>query len=318
MPALQVTLFSDGRPGHEKQSRGIVEALKDYVEVELDEIAVLRHHLLADFGRHISYFLHLGLGFDSIIREDTDLIIGAGSRTHLPMLHAARKTKARVLTCMTPAAYLLDKFDLCCVPFHDQAGSADNIFYTVGPPAIPIGMVNHDPAKNLVLIGGEDERSHIWKSAGLVADLNRLILRSGRSSWLISTSPRTPDSTEKLIQKALADFEHVRFVPFSQTGPGWVEEQYRSHATVWVTGDSISMVYEALSAGCKVGVLPIQWKKKDNKFQRSLNYLLEEKLIISLNQYLQGEETWSKHEPLNEADRCAKEILRRWWPTSLQ
>ena len=109
----------------------------------------------------------------------------------------------------------------------------------------------------------------------------------------------------------------VSFVPFRESEPGWLEKQYRTHASVWVTADSISMIYEALSSGCRVGVLPVQWKKADNKFQRSLNYLLEHKLIVSFDHYIQGAAMPENVEPLNEADRCAKELLRRWWPKNL-
>ena len=53
MQALQVTLFSDGRPGHVKQSLGIVKALQAYVEVNLDRVEVPSRSLPASLFSQI-------------------------------------------------------------------------------------------------------------------------------------------------------------------------------------------------------------------------------------------------------------------------
>ena len=317
MQSLTITLFRDGRPGHEKQSRGIIQALQSYVDVQLAEVNVPRRPALFELGYHLGYLIRLDRALRPPVDLQTDLIIGTGSRTHIPMLSSSRNTRARVVTCMTPGLHLQHRFDLCFVPLHDARGDADNIFHTVGPPTLTRGSGEHDPACGLVLIGGEDKRSHIWDSDGLAADLNRLIAGDDHMRWKIAGSPRTPASTEAALKKIAANHANVSFVPFRETEPGWLEQQYRASDSVWVTADSMSMVYEALSAGCRVGVLPVAWKKKNNKFQRSLHYLLNKKLIVSLDQYVQGTALEQNREPLDEADRCAKEILRRWWPKNL-
>lgn len=317
MQSLKITLFRDGRPGHEKQSRGIIQALQNYVDVRLQELSVPRQPVVTVVGSHLGYLLNLDRTFRPPVDLQADLIIGTGSRTHVPMLSASRNTQARVVTCMTPGRHLLNRFDLCFVPLHDSSGHADNVFYTVGPPALSLDAGEHDPGCGLVLIGGQDERSHFWDGQALAAELERLISGSDHMRWQVAGSPRTPASTEDLLQKIAADHSSVSFVPFSDTEPGWLEQQYRASGSVWVTADSISMVYEALSAGCRVGVLPVTWKNPNNKFQRSLNYLLNEKLVVSLDQYVHGTALAENRAPLNEADRCAKEILRRWWPKNL-
>ena len=314
MQALQVTIFSDGRPGHEKQSLGIVSALRSYVDVKVHRVKVPARAFIGDLGSHLSYLLHIDHFFESGDNQKSDLFIGTGSRTHLPMLRAARRSSAKIVTCMSPVFYLRKKFNLCCVPLHDLVKPAENIFLTAGPPNISQISTAHDLSKSLVLIGGKDEDSHSWNERLLVSELESLINHSDQMSWMISSSPRTPASTEELVRKELGQRTRVTFVPYAETGSGWVEDMYGIHACVWITADSISMVYEALSAGCKVGVLPVKWKNKNNKFQRSIDHLLSEKRVVMLSEYLQGETDWLGHEPLNEADRCAREILRRWWP----
>ncbi len=318
MQALQVTLFSDGRPGHEKQSLGIIRALQAYVEVEVAKVEVPTNTSFADLVSHLSLFFRTGNTGHSETSQNRVLFIGTGSRTHLPMLSARHAEPAKLVTCMTPASHLRAKFDLCFVPHHDQVAPADNIFYTVGPPTMSRQSTAHDPQRSLILIGGRDESSHRWDERKLISDLETLISGTEKVSWLISSSPRTPESTEKMISRELDTLAQVSFVPYSETGPGWVERKYATHESAWITADSVSMVYEALSAGCKVGILPVAWRKTNNKFRRSLDYLLDEKLIVTLPQFLQGTSGWHDHGPLNEADRCAREILRRWWPKRIQ
>jgi mitochondrial fission protein ELM1 len=102
------------------------------------------------------------------------------------------------------------------------------------------------------------------------------------------------------------------------TPAGWVEKEYGMNGTVWVTADSISMVYEALSAGCSVGILPVKWLQQDNKFQKSLTILHQKKMIVDFHEWQSGEKMpVPPAEPFNEAVRCAREILRRWWPERL-
>ena len=79
------------------------------------------------------------------------------------------------------------------------------------------------------------------------------------------------------------------------------------------------MVYEALSAGCSVGILPVEWLQRDNKFQKSLNILHDRKMIVDFNEWKTGAKMPTLiNVQLHESLRCAREILRKWWPDRLQ
>ncbi|MCP3928652.1 MAG: hypothetical protein GY705_06075, partial [Bacteroidetes bacterium] len=207
--------------------------------------------------------------------SDVDLIIGTGTTTHLPMLCCNRQYKIPAITCMTPSRLLMSKFDLCFVPQHDGIPSGGNIFATIGPPNRSLSEAIHDNKKSLILIGGVDEKSHQWKTQEIIEQVESLIKRDKTILWTISTSPRTPKNTEERLLEISKDKENVKFYPFQETPPGWVEKEYAKNKTVWVTGDSMSMVYEALSGGCNVGILPVNWKKKESKFVRSERFLIE-------------------------------------------
>jgi mitochondrial fission protein ELM1 len=49
----------------------------------------------------------------------------------------------------------------------------------------------------------------------------------------------------------------LTIVPFAATSPDWLPTQLARADQAWVTADSVSMVYEALTAGAAVGVLDV-------------------------------------------------------------
>ena len=77
---LRVWRFTDGRAGHEKQSAGLVQGLRESLPetVGADSSIECRDIPVAEFSRDLSQ-----------LWQDPgaapDLLIGAGRRTHLPM-----------------------------------------------------------------------------------------------------------------------------------------------------------------------------------------------------------------------------------------
>ncbi len=316
MKTLNAVLFRDGRPGHEKQSQGIVQALSHYVDLHIHTVRVEEKRWLRSALDYLSFFLNCA---DSSchLPLKPDIIIGSGSRTHIPLLCCKKKYGGYAVTCMSPAFFVRSRFDLCFVPIHDRIGIKPNIEQTIGPPNMSRNRNGHDNGKSMILVGGMDEGSHRWDSEKMCRSIADLLSFSKDQQWVVSTSPRTPEDTHELLALLADEHANVWYVPYSKSEPGWIEKQYDIHRNVWVTGDSISMVYEALTAGCSVGIIPVQWRKKDNKFLYSLEYLIENQRVITLNQYLKGKPYHAISQPLNEADRCAKEILKRWWPENL-
>lgn len=314
---LKIAVFLDTRPGHRKQTLGVLDALKDLTGLQTIEIPVPHLALREEVVKWMKYFTVPAPGCSADLRG-CDFIIGTGSRTHIPMLACKKKFRIPVITCMAPTALLRGRFDLCFVPQHDGIRAADNIFYTDGPPNLSRSKGLHDFNRGLILIGGRDEKSHQWDDTAIIDGVARLLKQEKSITWTISSSPRTPEKTNSGIEGLAAQFENSSFVRFSDTGPGWIEKEYDSNKTVWVTADSISMIFEALSAGCRVGVFPVNWKHKNNKFQRCVDDLCSRGLLVSFDAWKKGQSGWSLTRPLNEAQRCAREILIRWWPNRLQ
>lgn len=325
MKPLSIVAFFDGRVGHEKQTRAIMQAL-----AELTGISVANRQVQVSPGAYCKNLLSYLFDFLKTpnIKQfpiAADLIIGTGTYTHLPML-LEKKARAKIyrepvylVTCMSPEQFLLDKFDLCCIPAHDKVGLRENIFITLGPPTPVMMPQKHHNDRGLILVGGVDRKSHRWDSRKVIEQIKIIIQKRPDIVWTISSSPRTPEDTNIDLEKIAAAMEQVNFFRSEDTAKGWIEEQYGLNKTVWVTADSISMVYEALNGRCSVGILPVAWLKPDNKFERSLAMLRQKKMIVEYSDWQNGVGLPEPPaEPFNEARRCAREILRRWWPNRLQ
>jgi mitochondrial fission protein ELM1 len=326
MKPLSIVAYFDGRLGHEKQTRAILQAL-----AEITATSVVHKKVLISPSVYLknwaAYFFSYIL--PSRVEDkpnSVDLIMGAGTHTHIPMLldknsrnGRSGKQQVRVVTCMTPDVLLRKKFDLCCIPMHDEPAADENVFVTLGPPTTVKYEGRQQRDRGLILVGGLDAKSHVWKSDEVVAQIQVIITRNPSLHWTISSSPRTPEKTCQDLEKQTASMRQLTFYRSQNTPAGWVEEQYAISGTVWVTADSISMVYEALNAGCSVGVLPVEWLQQENKFQKSLAILLEKKMIVEFCDWQTGAKMpVPTAEQFNEALRCAREILQRWWPNRLQ
>lgn len=301
---MKIAAFLDGRPGHEKQTAGIIRALSQRTEIEVSEIKVTDRF----FGSYKAISEYMGL-YRNLKNNGSgfDIVIGTGSKTHICVIIAKLLSNAKAVICMSPEKFLLPLFDLCFVPVHDDLPEKNNVFKTAGPPGLNTDRRQHDKTAGLVLIGGTDEKSHYWDQDVILENVENILKSGSDIKWTVSTSPRTPVSVDEGLKK-LADTTGSEFRPFSSTPRGWLESMYDGCKTVWVTADSISMVYEALSAGCRVGVIPVRWKKA-GKFLRSFDFLISRGLIVF---YPESPDMGKNMEIFDEAGRCAGEIISRW------
>ena len=148
--------------------------------------------------------------------------------------------------------------------------------------------------------------------------VEKIVSTDTEKIWTVSSSPRTPHDTVALVSALLDTYDNIHFFDYRDTPPGWIEEQYDKNSVVWVTADSISMIYEAITAGCRVGIFPMQWLRDNSKFRRNELLLINKKLVTPFATWEQGNMKQDDSQNLNEAQRCAERILLRWWPENLQ
>jgi len=305
----RVIALLDGRPGHEKQTMGIIQALHARIPVQVRRINVKPFSLISSLIQTCRVFLpNSGMTHPDIVGGN--LLIGTGSRTHLPMLLYKKKYGMPAVTCMSPPRHLAKRFDICFVPEHDGMREIENIVLTLGAPNCSVNKRKHQEECGLIVLGGVDVKSHHWESRQIVEMVERICRKETQKTWTVSSSPRTPQDTVDMVKALTAKYEHIHFFDYKNTPPGWIEEQYDKNKVVWITADSISMVYEALTAGCCVGIFPMRWARVDSKFERNEDLLLQRKLVTPFSSWAQGKTLIADNRILNEADRCADRIVQ--------
>jgi hypothetical protein len=312
----KIIAFLDGRPGHEKQTMGIIQALQEKVPVQLVKINVSNFTIFDKVIQTCRLYLPGG-GLSHPKLGKADLLIGTGSRTHLPMLLYKKRYNIPAITCMTPPKHLRSRFDLCFVPEHDGENEDGNIMLTIGAPNSSQNNRKHRIEFGLILLGGVDTKSHRWDSLRVIKMVEEIVKKDSQKLWTVSSSPRTPHDTKAMIRHLADQCKNIQFFDYTDTPRGWIEKQYDKNSEVWVTADSISMIYEAIPVGCKVGVFPMGWLKENSKFKRNEDILHEKRLVTTFTSWKQGSMLQEKNIELNEAQRCADRILQIWCPKDL-
>ena len=97
---------------------------------------------------------------------------------------------------------------------------------------------------------------------------------------------------------------------FEDTKQGWVEEMLLTRQNAWVTPDSVSMTYEALSAGCRTGIFELSPSNSKTRVSQSLRLLCKKGYIYS-KRHLMDDNNVSTRSFIPQAYVCAKEINLR-------
>lgn len=248
--SLRIWLFTDGKVGHEKQSRSFIEMLSRESSVKTDSIDISKVRLL-DL---ILSFLGTNLSF-STPSNKPHIILGTGHGTHLPMLAARKKYKGKIIVIMKPSLPFRF-FDLCLIPAHDNPPKRKNIIETNGPiNSIEPSRV-HDKKLGLILIGGPSKHFG-WSDKKVISQVQEILKDSlnREIQWHLTTSRRTPPSFVMHLQNL--KLINLTICPFEETNSGWIEEKLLNHGQVWVTQDSFSMIHEAMQSGAAVGLLEL-------------------------------------------------------------
>lgn len=290
---------SDGRAGHDTQSTGLQQAMAAIKDCDSHELGVqpaslnLPNLLLGRFPPG-----------DSL--PDPDFIIGAGHGTHLSLLAARRARGGKTVVLMKPTLPLA-LFDFCLIPSHDLPPRRNNVLVTQGALNCVIPSRDHLSNTGMILIGGES-RHYGWDNEDLLRQIRGITAGLGGVKWEIADSPRTPDSTRLALRGQQS--AGLVFVPFKDSPRGWLTERLRTVHTVWITEDSISMIYEALTAGAAVGILSVP-VKRNSRITRAIDTMVKKGLVIRYTDWQGGDALRPVDPPLNEAARCARLLFEK-------
>lgn len=286
--SLQIWRFTEGNRAHEKQTKALIEGLSLKVEVVVSEIDCQKWRLFGSLP-------------DLSSLPKPDLLLGAGHATHWAMVRCKWRFGGHVAVIMKPSLPLC-LFDSAIIPRHDQPANREKIFASQGM-LNPAFESQADMNKGVILLGGIN-KYFTWNEASIVQQINAITQANPQCQWQVSNSRRTPASFS--YQAILAD--NVQWVDWQHEGPEWLPQQLSSAGVIWVSCDSMSMIYEALNSKAQVGILELPLLKKANKMSFELKRLVEQKLLMN---HANRESSLQMRLPLNEHYRAAEWLLKR-------
>ena len=285
----------DGKTGHEKQILSLVKALKDEAAIKTIDIK-------------IRSFLSLILFSINKLKkiQKPDFIIAAGHKTHMALLFLKYFFGGKSILIMKPSLPC-NWFDLCIIPEHDKFRGRGLILWTKGVLSNTTNLINKNERKGLILIGGISKH-YKWDSERVVNQIEELLRNNLSIHFILSTSRRTPKDFMMKINKL--SFKNLKIHPTQDQNENWLKNQMNKTKYAWITEDSMSMIYESITAGQNVGLIGIKSKGK-SRITDEVNKLKKEKVIFS-NENKSYKNSNKLHPVVNEANRCAKFINKKF------
>lgn len=302
---LKIWRFLDGRPGHENQVTGLSDAISRTHSVEIFDVKVDRNL------RGLRTLLPGRLSFAESWPEP-DLLIGAGHSTHLPLLTCQRRFGGQTIVIMKPSLPV-GLFDLCLIPAHDTLYfPSGNVIRTEGALNRVRPSTHQDTNRGLILVGGPSKH-FLWSDAAVARQI-QAVVRRHELQWTIATSERTPESFVRLWQSTHPEIPVVTPQSCDTT---WLPKQLETSGVVWVTCDSMSMIYEALTAGSCVGLLELT-PAASGRISANIQRLAELSLATLWSQWMNGRPLPTNAQRFSESDRCSAAVLDHFYsPASL-
>ncbi len=289
----------DGKPGHEKQTQGLATALAAVCACDVITIkAKPWYKNLSDLVTR-SPLTHQP--------EAPALVLGAGHQTHWSLLKAKHDTGASTIVLMQPG--LPNRwFDLCLIPRHDGANESRHVMLTDGVINTQKQPQQKVKQAGVILVGGPS-RHFDWDTSSVLSQIDSVLQSGPGHRWEIYNSRRTPAT----MRKDLVAFagQNVTFIDRDDSRAGQLDESLNRSAVAWVTADSFSMIYEALTAGCQTGVF-MPGTARRTRQSLSLHRLGEQRLLRFYADWVNDKKLVTPAVSLNEAERCADYIVHRF------
>ena len=296
---MHIVYVSDGKAGHRSQAMGLFQAMQRQSQhtVTFEEISI---ETLPIFSLLMGIFKQT----ISPLAQAPDYIFGVGSHTQLRVLLLGKVYKnAKTVILMKPN-FPFSWFDYAVIPAHDGVAEQGNVIVTKGALNPIVNEQHHQKNRILIALGGSSKR-HQWNDQKVLQSIENIVQYNPDAEIILTTSRRTPSAF-------LAQLESQQYTtrlsifPVEHTPQGWIFEEMQKAEAVWVTEDSVSMIYEALTAGCRVGVIAID-RLKEDRITQSVDQIMAEKLISTVEQI-----TDLPHaQTFKEADRVATYLLAK-------
>lgn len=292
--AIVVWWFRTRRAEQEAQARGLLKALEAQCPVCVYAAPVV--------GPWKALRNALRRFYPASALPDPDILLGTGREAEWALLAARWARGGRIVSLSKPrlARWL---FDLCIVPEHEGGRSTRRVIATRGPLPQPSLPRPRSPGTGLMVIGGPTGE-HRWSDDELLAQIGEILLRHPDHRWFVTTTLRTLPETERRLHALTA--ANVFVVPHHETDSRWLPSRLHEVEQVWISEDSLDVIYQALNSGVATGVLPVPRRKHGREIAALAG------LVVTFPEWRDGKPLHVPQPPFNEAARCASEIYQRW------
>ena len=256
-------ILSDGKPGHENQSKALAEGLGLRAEIIPCVYSSKRKKTLSLFldrlgiARDLTGAVTTAEQVAATLHEPPAAVIGAGSNTFYSLSVLRRKLNLPTVAILTPRGYRLSGFDAILSPAFDRAPQAPNVIRipTNLSPARPefyreqtaAFLERYTPKNDRavgVIIGGKNSIADVTPD-WLKKQLEALFAATPDCEHWVTTSRRTSPEADAIIDSFPFDYKLIfsreRFNPI----PAMVSRCER----LFVTAESTGMLSEAVAVG---------------------------------------------------------------------
>jgi len=300
---LNIWVVHDEKPGHLTQLIGLTSRLSTLTKTQLSWIP-------AKTSTRSIKILFKDKG-SSLNKNEPAIILGAGHSTHKLVLQLAHKHRSISVLLMKPSLPT-SLFDFIICPQHDGLTGSDRVFNTLGTinKVEPGQKTLEQRSNNLLLIGGPSKHFE-WNEKTLISEIMTLCKHHADKQWQLSNSPRTPSTfmTELMSQ----EIPNLSCHQFNDEIFSDLNISLQNSAQTWVTPDSMSMLYESLTAGCATAVFTLSPAniKKPSRVALNVQQLISDKVISDITSLLNNENSTLTTEKIWEADRAAQWLLKQ-------
>jgi len=256
---MRIVIVADKKAGHLSQClglRGILQSQpheKDvfYLNQNLIALPGFIERSLLLLGEKF-YFFILKLLNPSLVEFNYDLVICSGSKTAIPAYLLAKSTNAKIIYIGTPKYRIMKKFD-GIISTKTDLSKVYKVITTTLPPTkfMPFEKEKVNNANSLVLIGGDGSGYDYGE-----ADWYRLAYEFKSVNTTFLNSRRTPKFAWENLKENKGpkqEFLDLENTPFEK-----LKDAIDSHANIFVTADSTSMIVEIITRGYFVNVIELR------------------------------------------------------------
>ncbi len=319
-PKRTVLVLNDGKAGHLNQSLAVAEqirlarATQNYAPEDTD-IVIVDVKYKSKFFRSVLFFAsifaswrcHGRMGFMKLCLQEgsyrelmktyAEFVVSCGSSLAPVNIFMSKENNARNAVVMDPAIPLgVNKFNFVITPKHDRIKAGKNVITTTLAPNLMNIKALEEAARKItksanvakanvvgLLIGGDNPEFELSNDLlkNILDDMIK-ICESNDAELLVTSSRRTSKAQEGIIKDYLQKNPRCRLLVIAnENNPdGTLAGILALSSVVVVSGESVSMVSEAVSSGKKTVVFTLNKKRNGiTKHERALESLARDGYI---------------------------------------